>query len=74
MDTAAEFRKHAADCNKMAKVSRDLETKGVWQRMAERWLLCAKLAEEDDQSLARARAQRVTRHRPSHHTWARVGP
>ena len=74
MDTAAEFRKHAADCNKMAKVSRDIETKGAWQRMAERWLLCAKLAEEDDQSLARARAQRVTRHRPSHHTWARVGP
>jgi PerC transcriptional activator len=52
MDTATEFRKHAVDCNRMAKVSKDPETKGVWRRMAERWLLCAKLAEEDEQSLA----------------------
>jgi hypothetical protein len=69
MDTAAEFRKHAVDCNRMAKGSTDPETKGVWRRMAERWLLCAKLAEEDEQSLARTRAQRVNRHRPSHHSW-----
>jgi hypothetical protein len=69
MDTAAEFRKHAVDCNRMAKVSTDLETKGVWRRMAERWLLCAELTEEDQQSLARTRAQRVRRHRPSQHRW-----
>jgi hypothetical protein len=69
MDTAAEFRKHAVDCNKMAKVSNDPETKGTWRRMAERWLLCAKLAEEDEQSLVRLREQRVSRHRPSHHSW-----
>jgi hypothetical protein len=42
-----------------AKLSEDPETKGVWQRMAERWLLCAKLAEEDEQSVARVRAQRA---------------
>jgi hypothetical protein len=69
MDTAAEFRKHAVDCNRMAKVSKDPETRGVWRRMAERWLLCAKLAEEDEQSLARTRAQRVRLHRPSQHSW-----
>src|SRR5262245_62037707 len=53
MDTAAEFRKHAVDCNTMAKVSNDPESKDTWQRMAERWLLCATLAEEDEQSLVR---------------------
>jgi hypothetical protein len=59
MDSTAEFRKHAVDCKRMAKLSEDPETKGVWQRMAERWLLCAKLAEEDEQSVARVRAQRA---------------
>jgi len=48
MDTPAEFRKHAADCEKMAKVSNDRETKAAWKRMAERWLACAKLAEDQD--------------------------
>ncbi len=48
MDTPAEFRKHAADCETMAKVSSDRETKAAWKRMAERWLLCAKLAEDQD--------------------------
>jgi hypothetical protein len=48
MDTPAEFRKHAVDCKKMAKVSGDPETKGAWKRMAERWLVCAKLAEDQD--------------------------
>ena len=48
MDTPAEFRKHAADCEKMAKVSNDPETKAAWKRMTERWLLCAKLAEDQD--------------------------
>ncbi len=48
MDTPAEFRKHAADCEKMAKASKDPEPKAAWKRMAERWLLCAKLAEDED--------------------------
>jgi hypothetical protein len=60
MDTAAEFRKYAANCNKTAKVLKDPETKALWRRMEERWLLCAKLAEEDEQSVARLRAQRLT--------------
>jgi hypothetical protein len=30
MEVASEFRKHAANCNKMAKVSKDTETKAVW--------------------------------------------
>jgi hypothetical protein len=37
MDTTAEFRKHAINCNRMAKVSNDPETKGICRRMAQRW-------------------------------------
>jgi hypothetical protein len=59
MDTAAEFRKYAANCKKMSKVSMDPEAKALWRRIEERWLLCAKLAEEDEQSVARLQAQRV---------------
>jgi hypothetical protein len=60
MDTAAEFRKHAANCNDTAKVPKDPESKALWSRMPERWLLCDKLAEEDEQSIAPIHAQRVT--------------
>jgi hypothetical protein len=60
MDTAAEFRKYAASCNNTAKLSKDPDAKALWRRMEERWLLCAKLAEEDEQSVARLRAQRAT--------------
>jgi len=59
MDTAAEFRKYAANCKKMSRVTTDRGTKALWRRMEERWLLCAKLAEEDEQSVARHQAQRA---------------
>jgi hypothetical protein len=72
MDTPTEFRKHAADCETMAKVSSDHETKAAWKRMAERWLICAKLAEDQDlflrrrveeRSLKAASSQLGSRHR-----------
>jgi hypothetical protein len=62
MDTVAEFRKHAANCEKMAKGPVDQESKIAWKRMAERWLLCAKLA-DDRISAARRHAQNQEKHR-----------
>jgi hypothetical protein len=59
MDTSAEFRKYAANCKKMSKVSENPEVKALWHRMEERWLLCAKLADEDEQSAARLHARRT---------------
>jgi hypothetical protein len=59
MDTPAEFRKYAANCRKMSKLSEDPEVKALWHRMEERWHLCAKLAEEDEQSTARLHARRT---------------
>jgi hypothetical protein len=59
MDTAAEFRKYAANCKKMSRVSKDPEIKALWRRMAARWLLCAKLVEEEERSAARLHEERL---------------
>ena len=54
MDPSEEFLKHAADCQKMAKFTRDPESKATWNRMAERWIHCAERF--DKQVLAAHRA------------------
>jgi hypothetical protein len=41
MNPADEFLKHAADCQQMAKLSRDAQSKATWNRMAQRWMDCA---------------------------------
>ena len=33
-----EFLRYAADCERMAKVTRDPASKATWKRMADRWL------------------------------------
>jgi hypothetical protein len=66
-DPPDEFRKHAADCMQMAKLSRDPESKAMWNRMAERWRHCAERYVA--QSLA-ARDRSPNRHRRSPPGWA----
>ena len=41
MNPPDEFLKRAAECQQMAKVTRDPASKAAWNRMAERWLRCA---------------------------------
>jgi len=41
MNPPDEFQKRAADCMHMARLSRDPESKAMWNRMAARWLRCA---------------------------------
>jgi hypothetical protein len=41
MNPTDEFLRHAADCQQMAKFTRDPASKATWSRMAERWLQCA---------------------------------
>ena len=43
-----EFIRHAAACESIAKFSRDPENKRLWRRMAERWIRCPELAQEQD--------------------------
>ena len=44
INPADEFLKHAAECQQMAKATRNPANKGTWNRMAERWLQCAERA------------------------------
>ena len=39
-----EFMKQAAECQRMAKATRNPANKATWNRMAERWLQCAERA------------------------------
>jgi hypothetical protein len=45
MDVSEEFRKHAAECKRMARAARERGEKKEWIQMAERWLVCADNAE-----------------------------
>jgi hypothetical protein len=62
MNPPEEFLRHAADCERMAKFTRDPASKATWNRMAERWLRCAEVFES--QRAAAQPAKRVpSRHR-----------
>jgi hypothetical protein len=61
MDIIAEFQKHADECGRMARATRDLQSKIVWNRMAERWQ--GLLATEKTRARQRAEA-RSQRRRP----------
>jgi hypothetical protein len=50
------FIRHAAECEYMAKRSRDPQNREVWRRMAERWIRCAELAERQSQPSAKTSA------------------
>jgi hypothetical protein len=40
-----EFRKHAAECMRMAASTRDAKEKAAWTGLARRWTACAELSE-----------------------------
>lgn len=46
MNPSEEFRRHAAECQQMAKFTRDPASKATWSRMAERWLHCAEVFQQ----------------------------
>jgi len=41
MDITEKFLAHAGECRHMARFTRDLQSKAVWNRMADRWLRLA---------------------------------
>ncbi|HET7020016.1 MAG TPA: hypothetical protein VFI58_04820 [Xanthobacteraceae bacterium] len=43
MNPSEEFLRHAADCQRMAKFTRDPVSRATWNRMAERWQHCAEV-------------------------------
>jgi hypothetical protein len=50
------FIRRAAECECMAKRSRDPLNRRVWRHLAERWIRCAELAQHHSQPSARTRA------------------
>ena len=57
MNPSEEFLRHAAECQQMARFTRDPASKATWSRMAERWLRCA-------EAFQRQGPPQSTRHRP----------
>jgi len=47
MIASQEFRRYAVECRKMARSTRDKADKEQWMRLADRWILCAELAEHE---------------------------
>jgi len=62
-----EFLKRASDCETMAKLTRDAESRETWNRMAERWRQCAdKFIRES----GAAKNRPPTRYRKAEPGWA----
>ena len=53
MNPSEEFLRHAADCQRMAKFTRDPTSKVTWSRMAERWMRCAEVFKSQSAAAAR---------------------
>jgi hypothetical protein len=51
MVPSAEFRRHAAECKRMARASTDRDSRTTWQNLASRWITAAELAERAEASM-----------------------
>jgi hypothetical protein len=58
MNPSEEFLRHAADCEQMAKFTRDPASKATWSRMAERWLHCAEVFNSRNQAALASKRHR----------------
>src|SRR5882724_11407922 len=59
MEPAEEFRRRAAECEGMAKFTRDPESKATWSCLADRWRRCAdKFARESSAAREHISAKR----------------
>lgn len=57
------FERFAAECEAMAAGTRNPKDRDVWMRLAQRWLRCAALMEQEEADLrARRRKNRDTVH------------
>jgi hypothetical protein len=64
MNPADEFLRHAADCERMAKFTRDPQSRATWSRMAERWVLCAERFKQQSLAAHRSAPKRHRRTAP----------
>ena len=62
MHTADRFLKFATECQVMAQLAPQRENEQTWNRLAERWLRCAKLTEQLDTELRSSELRRRQKH------------
>jgi hypothetical protein len=53
INPADEFRRHAAECQRMAKLTRDRESRETWNRLAERWTQVAERFQHEREAVHR---------------------
>jgi hypothetical protein len=70
LNPSEEFRKYAADCNRMAKLSRDKQDRTAWNQLAERWIVCAVQAESRYPPAHLQARESAKRHRRAAHSWS----
>jgi hypothetical protein len=51
MIASTEFRRHAAECKRMARTTADRDSRAAWKSLADRWITAAELAERAEASL-----------------------
>ena len=66
MDATRAFLRFAAECEVMTTITRDKESKLMWRRLAERWLMCAGLIDYQ-RSTANYGSLMQRDERPAHH-------
>jgi hypothetical protein len=57
MTPLEQFLRHAAECESMAQISRDPESKADWRLMAQRWSQCAERVRQRPVSTVRRKAK-----------------
>ena len=62
MNPSDEFLKHAAECQRMAKFTRDPESKATWAAMASRWIDCAERFKRQTHAAAHRPLSKRRRH------------
>ena len=66
MNTSDRFLRFAAECKVMAKCSRTPENRAVWSGLAQRWVRCAELVDQQDSNDRSRRS--LKRHLKAVHT------
>jgi hypothetical protein len=60
------FLKRAAECERMAELTRDPQSRFTWRRMAERWHRCAKVAANASSAAAHHGSEQNRHGKPAH--------
>ena len=68
MTASEQFLKFAAECEFMAKLSQERESNPVWHRLAERWVRCAQMAEQQRLAAQEAHRRKRDREAKRHHS------